>query len=93
LCCNYLESEHKTVQTTFVAPNVVIWKQLLYFWICVKKCLESVLENNECHGSGGGTNGANLTLPFAQHSSGFSFLYFNALQCGHTTLIDLIATD
>ena len=39
---------------TFVAPNDVIWKQLLYCWIWVKKCLESgpLPETNECSGSG-----------------------------------------
>jgi len=77
------------------APNEVIWKQLLYFWICVRKCLESVSvpENNERNGSDGGINGANLTLSLAQHNPGVSFLYFNVLQCGHTTLIDPMATN
>ena len=35
------------------------------------KCLESgpLQETNECSGSGGGTNGVNLTWPLAQHNS------------------------
>jgi hypothetical protein len=52
----------------------------------------SVPETNERNGSGGGTNGANFTCPLAQHNPGGSFLYFNALQYEHTTLIDPIAT-
>jgi len=36
---------------------------------------------NECsRGSGGGTNGINLTLPLEQYNSGASFLNLNALQ-------------
>jgi len=67
----------------------------LYFWICVKKYLESVPvpENNERNSSGGGTNGANSTLPLALHNPGVLFLYFNASQCGHTPFIDTIAMD
>lgn len=84
----------KLSRITFVAPNDVIWKQLLYCWIWVKKWIESgpFPETNECSGSGGGTNGVNLTWPLAQHNPGASFLNFNALQCGHTTFIGPIAT-
>jgi len=78
-------------RTIFFAPNEVIWKQLLYFWIYVKKCLTSipVPENNERNDTGDGTNGGNLTLPLAQHNPGVSFLYFNVLQSGHTTLTSI----
>ena len=41
----------------------------------VKKCLESgpLPETNEYSGSGGGTNGVNLTSPLAQHNPPASF--------------------
>jgi len=32
-------------------------------------------ETNEYNGSGGGSNGINFTLPFAQHNPSASFLY------------------
>jgi len=52
-----------------------------------------VPENNEHNGFGGRTNGADLTVPLAQHNLEVLFLYFNTLNCGHATLIDPITTD
>lgn len=51
----------------------------MYFWICVRKCLESVLvpETNERNGSGGGTYGVNLILSLVQHNPKFSFQYIS----------------
>jgi len=58
---DYLECGHEIVPNLFVVPNEVTWKQLLYFWIRVRKYLESVLipETNVLNGSGGGTNDVN----------------------------------
>ena len=80
---------------TFVAPNAVIGKQLLYSWIWVKKYLESdsLPETYECSASGGGTNGVNLTWPLAQHHPSASFLNLNALQYWHATFIGPNSND
>ncbi|XP_055903924.1 uncharacterized protein LOC129939795 [Eupeodes corollae] len=63
-------------------------------WICVKKCMESVPnpQTNGYNGSGGGSDGINFTLPYAQHNPLVSFLYFNALQCEQTEFIEPITT-
>ena len=71
---------------TFVAPNDIIgkcakrryWKTIIVFVEMSLKCLESgpLPETNEFSGSGGGTNGVNLTWPLAQHNPSASFLNF-----------------
>lgn len=53
---------------------------------------DPIPETNEYNGSGGGSNGINFTLPFAQHNPLASFLYFNALQCEQTVFIEPITT-
>jgi len=50
-------------------------------------------ETNEYNGSGGGFNGINFTLPFAQHNRLASFLYFKALQYEQTEFIEPITTQ